>query len=46
MASGILQVKDNTVVDGNGKQVVLRGAAIGGWMKYGSFPSSPVEPSY
>jgi hypothetical protein len=39
MANGILQVKDNTVVDGNGNQVVLRGAAIGGWMKYAGFPS-------
>jgi hypothetical protein len=40
MATGILRVKDNTVVDGNGQQVVLRGAAIGGWMKYARSPFS------
>lgn len=35
MASGILKVKGDQVVDSNGKSVVLRGAGIGGWMKYG-----------
>lgn len=33
MASGILKVKGNLVVDGNDESVVLRGAALGGWMK-------------
>jgi hypothetical protein len=33
MASGILKVKDNLVVDENDRSVVLRGAALGGWMK-------------
>lgn len=34
MSSGILKVKGNKVVDDNGNEVLLRGAAIGGWMKY------------
>lgn len=34
MATGFLRVKDDTIVDGNGKGVVMRGAALGGWMKY------------
>jgi hypothetical protein len=34
MATGILKVKGNKVVDSNGDEVLLRGAAIGGWMKY------------
>lgn len=34
MATGILKVKGNKVVDNNGDEVLLRGAAIGGWMKY------------
>ena len=34
MAKGILQVKGEQIVDENGDGVVLRGAAIGGWMKY------------
>jgi hypothetical protein len=33
MASGYLRVDGDKIVDGNGQQVVLRGAAIGGWMK-------------
>lgn len=33
MAFGILRVKDDTVIDEKGQRVVLRGAAIGGWMK-------------
>lgn len=36
MATGILKVKGDKVVDQNGSSVVLRGAAIGGWMKYAS----------
>jgi len=32
MATGFLSVKGNRVVDEDGKDVVLRGAAIGGWM--------------
>lgn len=34
MASGILRVKDTQVVDENGNVVLLRGSAIGGWLKY------------
>lgn len=34
MATGILKVKDARVVDANGKPVILRGCAIGGWLKY------------
>lgn len=33
MAAGILKVKGDLVVDGNGESVVLRGTALGGWMK-------------
>lgn len=34
MATGFLRVKGDTIVDGNGEGVVMRGAALGGWMKY------------
>lgn len=34
MATGILKVQGSKVVDSNGDEVLLRGAAIGGWMKY------------
>lgn len=34
MAIGVLKVKGNKVVDSSGNEVLLRGAAIGGWMKY------------
>lgn len=34
MATGFLHVKGDTIVDGNGEGVVMRGAALGGWMKY------------
>jgi hypothetical protein len=34
MSIGILRVKGDKVVGDDGKPVVLRGAAIGGWMKY------------
>ena len=33
MSNGFLRVKGDAVVDENGQRVVLRGAAIGGWMK-------------
>jgi hypothetical protein len=33
MSTGILHVEGNTVVDENGDNVILRGAALGGWMK-------------
>jgi hypothetical protein len=33
MTSGILKVSGQNVVDGNGNPIILRGAAIGGWMK-------------
>lgn len=34
MSTGILKVHGERVVDGNGKPVILRGAGLGGWMKY------------
>lgn len=34
MANGILRVQGDKVVDGNGNPVYLRGASLGGWMKY------------
>jgi hypothetical protein len=34
MATGILKVSVDKIVDQNGTTVILRGAAIGGWMKY------------
>ncbi|KAF7595253.1 hypothetical protein BBP40_006753 [Aspergillus hancockii] len=37
MASGFLKVKENKVVDSNGDEVLLRGAAIGGWMNMENF---------
>lgn len=33
MTSGILKVKGDKIVDGDGDTVILRGAAIGGWLK-------------
>lgn len=39
MATGILRVKDGSVVNEKGERVVLRGAALGGWMKYVGFYS-------
>jgi hypothetical protein len=33
MATGILKVQGDQVVDGQGQQVVLRGTCLGGWMK-------------
>lgn len=33
MATGILRVKEDAVIDENGERVILRGAALGGWMK-------------
>lgn len=34
MAKGFLKVDGNRVVDANGEPVMLRGTAVGGWMKY------------
>ena len=34
MATGILKVDGERVVDEEGNIVILRGAGIGGWMKY------------
>jgi len=33
MATGYLKVEGDKVVDGDGKPVILRGSALGGWMK-------------
>ncbi|KAK7893833.1 hypothetical protein LTR67_006534 [Exophiala xenobiotica] len=37
MATGILKVKDTQVVDSTGSPVILRGAAIGGWLNMENF---------
>lgn len=34
MATGILRVEGENVVGNDGKPVILRGAGLGGWMKY------------
>lgn len=34
MATGFLKVDGNRVVDEKGEPVMLRGTAVGGWMKY------------
>ena len=34
MSSGILRVRRDAVVNGAGRPVVLKGAGLGGWMKY------------
>lgn len=34
MATGILRVKGTEVVDDKGHPVILRGAGLGGWLKY------------
>jgi hypothetical protein len=44
MATGILKVSGSKVVDRNGDEVILRGAAIGGWMKYVYKPYPRLEP--
>jgi hypothetical protein len=33
MATGVLRVKGDEVVDSKGKRVILRGAGLGGWLK-------------
>ncbi|KAJ5105030.1 hypothetical protein NUU61_002377 [Penicillium alfredii] len=37
MRTGILHVKNDTILDANGQRVVLRGAALGGWMNMENF---------
>ncbi|KAK2756814.1 transcriptional regulator swi6 [Arachnomyces sp. PD_36] len=37
MATGILHVRGDKVVDGDGNAVILRGAAIGGWLNMENF---------
>jgi hypothetical protein len=37
MASGILRIQGDKVVDENGAGVILRGAALGGWMNMENF---------
>jgi len=34
MSTGILKVEGDKVVGNDGKPVILRGAGLGGWMKY------------
>jgi hypothetical protein len=38
MTSGFLRVQGDTIVDRDGNGIVMRGAALGGWMKYASIP--------
>jgi len=33
MATGFLKVQGDKVVDGHGNPIILRGSALGGWMK-------------
>ncbi|KAH8593436.1 putative glucanase [Bisporella sp. PMI_857] len=37
MSNGILRIKDDRVVDGNGETIILRGAGLGGWMNMENF---------
>jgi hypothetical protein len=46
MASGYLKVNGDKIVNGKGEQVVLRGAAIGGWMKSVFCPTLLTEHSH
>lgn len=39
MATGFLKVDGDRVVDANGEPVLLRGTAVGGWMKYYAPPN-------
>lgn len=32
--SSYLKISGTKVVDGEGKEIILRGAGLGGWMKY------------
>jgi hypothetical protein len=34
MSTSMLKVQGTKIVDGDGKEVILRGAGLGGWMKY------------
>ena len=34
MANGMLKVQGTEVVDSDGKKVILRGTALGGWLKW------------
>jgi hypothetical protein len=35
--SSFLKVEGTKIVDGDGKEVVLKGAGLGGWMKFVDF---------
>jgi hypothetical protein len=37
MATGILRIKGDKVIDEKGNAVILRGAALGGWMNMENF---------
>ncbi len=39
MATGFLKVEGDKIVDADANPIILRGAAIGGWMKSVSLPS-------
>ncbi|KZP22907.1 glycoside hydrolase family 5 protein [Athelia psychrophila] len=39
MSTGFLKVSGTKIVDGNGKEVILRGAGLGGWMNMENFIS-------
>jgi hypothetical protein len=42
MSSGVLRIEGDKVVDGNGNSVILRGAGLGGWMKYVNHYLEPI----
>ncbi|KAL4742630.1 glycoside hydrolase superfamily [Aspergillus similis] len=44
IASDILRVDENKVVDDNGNKAILRGAAIGGWLKYYALSTTSHNP--
>jgi hypothetical protein len=43
MSNGILQIQGERVVDGKGNPVILRGAGLGGWMKYAQLNRTPAQ---
>jgi hypothetical protein len=40
MSNGILKIKGDKVVDASGTPIILRGAGLGGWMKYFPLPTT------
>lgn len=44
MSTGILRIEGEQVVDGQGNPIILRGAGLGGWMKYVQDEPRDFEP--